>query len=199
MQHASLRIAALGAKVDAAATPLPAAPWTPPSGGGGEASVLVAGPGTGEGEQELFARARSFEQAGHYEEAIDCLDQALAMGCRPSPSPQPSPQRGEGETEGSQHRHEADAWYIRGCCLQQLGELEEAIASLDRSLELGPNQPEAWYHKGVSEQLSNSDTEAARSFEKFLSLASPEDHGALIEDARHRQKKLSAGAAARPS
>ena len=168
IQHAGLRIAALRAKIGAPASPLPAAPATPVSGGGGKASVVVAGQVTGEGEQDFFERARSFEQAGKYEDAIDCLDQALAK-----------------ESE------KAEAWYIRGCCLQQLGELEEAIASLDRSLELDPNQPEAWYHKGVSEQLSNANAEAASSFEKFLSLATPENHRALIEDARHRQKKLS--------
>ena len=124
-------------------------------------------------EQDLVERVHSFEQAGEYEKAIDCVDQALA-----EESKQPN------------------AWYIRGCCLQQLGELEEAIASLDRSLELDPSRPEAWYHKGVSEHLCNANAEAASSLAKFLSLAKAENHRGLIEDARHRQQKLAAGASA---
>jgi tetratricopeptide (TPR) repeat protein len=110
------------------------------------------------------------EQAGKYEDSIDCIDQGLAA----------EPDR-------------AEAWYIRGSCLQQLGELEEAVASLDRSIELDPNRAEAWYHKGVSEQLSGATTEAAHSFEKFLSLASPDEHRPLIVDVRHRQKRLATG------
>jgi len=169
IQHAKVRIEHLKAKMGAAASS--ASEPSQPRAEDGQ-SVLAMGQITGASPQtgeDLLERAQVLEQAGKYEDAIDCLDQVLGR---------------EPKKEG--------AWYIRGCCLQQLGELEEAIASLDRSVELEPERPEAWYHKGVAEQLSGANAEAASSLKQFLSLANEKEHRALIVDAQHRQQKLGA-------
>jgi tetratricopeptide (TPR) repeat protein len=178
IQHANLRMEALRAKIGAA-SPAAASSGGPSAArqGAEGQSVLLMGEVSGDRpalseEGDLLERARSLEQAGHYEEAIDCIDQTLA--------------REPGKES---------AWYTRGCCLQQLGELEEAVASFDRSIELDPEKPEAWYHKGVCEQISGEGTQAGRSLQRFLSLSNEKEHRALVEDAQHRLGKLGAGAA----
>lgn len=174
IQHATVRMEAIKAKMGAASLAGTSSGAAPEPAGDGP-SVLVMGavsaaqPADG---ADLLERARSLEQVGQYEEAIDCVDQVLAR----------EPQKN-------------GAWYTRGCCLQHLGELEEAIASLDRSVELEPEKAEAWYHKGVCEQLSHEDEEASRSLQRFLSLSNEKEHRALMEDARHRLTKLGAGTA----
>ena len=174
IQHATVRMEAIKAKMGAASSPSQAPGGLVSTQAGEGQSVLrmgaISGAQTGVDIEKLVEQARSFEESGHYEEAIDCLDQALAH---------------EPKTKG--------AWYARGCCLQHLGELEEAVASLERSIELEPEQAENWYHKGVCEQLSSKEAEAARSLQRFLSLANEKEHHALMEDAQHRVEKLGAG------
>ena len=42
----------------------------------------------------------------------------------------------------------AEAWYLQGTVLSQLGRHEEAIASYDRALEIKPDFQEAWDARG---------------------------------------------------
>lgn len=49
------------------------------------------------------------------------------------------------------HRKEtlADAWSIRGACLSRLGRNHEALASVERAVEVAPDNPVFWYNKAL--------------------------------------------------
>lgn len=76
IQHAKLRVERLRAKMEAA---VPATPDVATSGAEG---AFVAGNVTGAPEGDFLERARSFEQAGKYEDAMDCLDHSIGEGIR---------------------------------------------------------------------------------------------------------------------
>jgi tetratricopeptide (TPR) repeat protein len=60
------------------------------------------------------------QEVGRSEEAINALDQAIAL-----------------------NRNLAEAWSIRGSALWNLGRYDRAIASLDKALELQPSAKNA--------------------------------------------------------
>lgn len=61
---------------------------------------------------------------------------------------------------------EAEVWFEQGIEQFNAGDLEAAIASWDRSLNVNPNKPEAWHNRGVALSRLGRSEEADLSFEK---------------------------------
>ncbi|MBD1828859.1 tetratricopeptide repeat protein [Microcoleus sp. FACHB-61] len=51
---------------------------------------------------------------------------------------------------GAECGYQHEAWNNRGNALRNLGRLEEAIASYDKSLEIKPDKDESWYNRGIA-------------------------------------------------
>jgi tetratricopeptide (TPR) repeat protein len=62
------------------------------------------------------------------------------------------------------------AWYGRGVMLKNLGRYEEAIASLDKALEIKPDYYKAWYSRGNALYALDFYEEAIFSYEKAIQL-----------------------------
>ena len=73
---------------------------------------------------------------------------------------------------------EAKAWFYRGNEQNRKGDLEGALASFDKALEIKPDYHEAWYNRGITLSNLGRLEEAIASYEKALEF-NPDDHQAL--------------------
>ena len=103
---------------------------------------------------------------GRPAEALDCFDQALAL----------DPQN-------------PAVWTSKGSILASRGRMEEARVCLERALECDPQYAKAWFIKALGEEIAGHWQEAARSYERFVVMASPQDV-MEIEHARRRLRAL---------
>lgn len=106
--------------------------------------LLLAAGATAPGYQARISHDRATDlcENDSYEEAIHYFDQALAGDSLPSLLP--------------------DIWYNKGCALDELGRLEEAIACYDRAFELDPRAADALNRTGVAlGKLGNGDKQLA--------------------------------------
>jgi len=74
---------------------------------------------------------------------------------------------------------EAKAWFYRGNEQNRKGDLEGALASFDKALEIKPDYHEAWYNRGITLGNLGRLEEAIASYEKALEF-NPDDHQALF-------------------
>jgi len=103
----------------------------------------------------------AFAELGRDEEAIVCFNKALEIAPR-----------------------YATAWCMKGLALAELflsdtglvlfQHRKEAVACLQKALEITPNDAKAWSIQGVVLACCGFHEDAARSYRKFLELASPE-------------------------
>jgi tetratricopeptide (TPR) repeat protein len=68
-----------------------------------------------------------------------------------------------------------DAWSNRGVALYNLGQLEEAIASYDKALQIKADYHNAWSNRGVVLENLGQIEEAIASYDKALQIK-PDDH-----------------------
>lgn len=137
--------------------------------------LLLSAGATAPGYQATIShdRATGLCADDSYEEAIHYFDQALAEGPLPSLLP--------------------DIWYNKGCALDELGRLEEAIACYDRAFELDPRAADALNRMGVAlGKLGDGDKQLV-CFQKAV-VADPKNTnswsylgGALSKRGKHRE------------
>jgi len=72
-----------------------------------------------------------------------------------------------------QNPNDANAWFGKGCNLNDQGRYDEAAVALNRSVELAPAFINAWYFRAVALNATGRYEEAVRSLDKFLE-ANPE-------------------------
>jgi tetratricopeptide (TPR) repeat protein len=108
----------------------------------------------------------SLAKLGQREEALACFEQALAHDAR-----------------------DAAAWNNKGIILATLGHLPEALECFDRALGLKPENAKAWFNRAVVGDECGRGLAAARSFKRFIALASDKDT-TRIEYAQRRLDEL---------
>jgi len=108
--------------------------------------TLPSPPMTAEAESLFYQGNEQFD-AGNYQEAIGCWDQALSI----------KPDLYE-------------AWANRALALSNLGRNEEAVASYDRALEIQPEYDIAWSNRGVALKNLNRYEEALASYDRALEI-----------------------------
>jgi predicted O-linked N-acetylglucosamine transferase (SPINDLY family) len=74
--------------------------------------------------------------------------------------------------------HAPDAWYNRGCALQNLGRVEDAVACFDKAIGLNPRYDEALINRGAALLALNRPEDALASLDAALRLK-PTDVEAL--------------------
>lgn len=94
-----------------------------------------------------YSRGEALANTGHYLEALDYFDRALAFA-----------------------PDHCKAWTFRGVVLIHLARYEEALESCDRALSLDPDDSEAWTFRGVALQRLNHYREAYASYDRALGL-----------------------------
>jgi predicted TPR repeat methyltransferase len=131
-------------------------------------------------------------QRGHAEQAIELIDQSLAI--EPANAPAWS-NRGNALLELKRYTEAlesydralalnpkyAEALHNRGLALHNLNRTEEALASYDRALELRPDYPQALNHRGIVLAKTGRKPEALAAFRRAVALqpADPEFHANL--------------------
>lgn len=111
-------------------------------------------------------KGNSLSSLGRFDEAIKCHDKALEI----------NPQ-------------DADAWINKGISLQHLGRVDEAMKCYDTALEINPQSAEAWNNKAWTEDELDRKRDAARSFRKFIEVATAE-YAQQVQAAHQRLREL---------
>ncbi|MBN2147211.1 MAG: tetratricopeptide repeat protein [Anaerolineales bacterium] len=81
------------------------------------------------------------------------------------------------------------AWSNKAQCYFLLFRFDDAISCANKVLELNPRHIDAWFIKASSEDYNNLPKAALRSYQQFLSLATPQ-YASKIEIARQRLQRL---------
>ena len=75
----------------------------------------------------LYERGEELAFAGQYQEALACIDQALAI-------------------QSVSHA----AWILKGVIQVQLGQYQEALICCDKALAIAPSDRQAWIVRGAA-------------------------------------------------
>jgi len=89
----------------------------------------------------------ALDTLGRREEAIGCLDRALAID-----------------------RRDARAWNNKGVALDRLGRHQEAINCYEQALEIDPRDAPAWFNKGTALDALGRREEAIACYDKTLAI-----------------------------
>jgi serine/threonine protein kinase len=145
-------------------------------------------------------KSRMFVDAGRYETAIKCFDKVLSLnpGNVFALSGQGQALFALGLYEEAVQMYDAalevnpnrfSAWSGKGASLVYLNRNEEAAICFKNALTIAPNNSLVWYNLARSEDDLGRWTDAIRSYERFLEVASPLE-GEEIHDAKNRLKEL---------
>ena len=110
--------------------------------------------------------SNSLNKLGRYAEAISCLDKVLELD-----------------------PHNVGAWNNKGNNLEILYHYEESIRCYDQALIIDPFHTGACYNKAIAEDNFGRRQDAARSYQRFIVLASAQDKE-HIEHANQRIREL---------
>lgn len=85
----------------------------------------------------------------------------------------------------------AKEFFNQGCELEKLEKYEEAIKCYDKSLEIEPNNPDAWRNKGNIAYKKDDYSKAIDCFNKVIEL-SPNNHQDVKEKIRKSNEAMKA-------
>jgi serine/threonine protein kinase len=153
-------------------------------------------------------RSFSLCALGRHKEAVQCCDKALAINPRHAFA-----WANRGGALSALERHEESVasydhalaidprnaifWNNKGMALGALHRSEEALICFEKALAINPLYPRALIGKAIHQDALGSRREAARSFRKFIEVASPQNEpqaASLVAQARLRLRQLESAA-----
>jgi serine/threonine protein kinase len=149
-------------------------------------------------------RSYSLSALGRHEEAVRCCDKALAIEPRHAFAwgNKGAALSALGRDEESNACYdkalaidpqEAGLWSNKGMALNALGRHEESLVCFEKALAINPLHPRALCFKAATQDALGNRREAARSYRKFIEIASPQNGlqiVAMVARARLRVREL---------
>jgi tetratricopeptide (TPR) repeat protein len=86
-------------------------------------------------------------QAGQYADALQTIEQGLAINDKPAP-----------------------AHLLRGRILMELGRSDEAVAAIDKAIEIKPEEHQAYYYRGAALERSSKQELALQSYQTAFEM-----------------------------